>query len=383
MSQNDLIESRISILGGSGTGKSTLISCLPYTNLLKSGVKIIDNNGPSLSMMLENFAKKSIEADGTISETNINIADAGGPINLLRTYKNAYTVNFDRGTASFEFNELTFRVAINDIPFYRLKIYDYAGGFLDATIEDDTKTSETLSSAIKASDVYMGLLAATDLNQKYIRNDDDSVFIKALSSKTSELSINMFLKVKLTRRESFAYLQCITQIDAPRLNPRMTQNNWNQSLQSLQEILPTLHTCKNHCPFGIVPLSSIGRTEMGGANVNANNELLNSGDSNPDYNPINLDAALLWALYNSLAIHMEQVIDSYASLEEPCFLKKLLSKKAVAQYEKDKNEVLLPLQVYKLLHAQREHLFSAIYGKPEEKFALYKQVNQQLMKEGL
>ena len=163
----------------------------------------------------------------------------------------------------------------------------------------------------------------------------------------------------------------------------MTQNNWNQSLQSLQEILPTLHTCKNHCPFGIVPLSSIGRTEMGGANVNANNELLNSGDSNPDYNPINLDAALLWALYNSLAIHMEQVIDSYTSLEEPCFLKKLLSKKAVAQYEKDKNEVLLPLQVYKLLHAQREHLFSAIYGKPEEKFALYKQVNQQLMKEGL
>lgn len=75
---------------------------------------------------------------------------------------------------------------------------------------------------------------------------------------------------------------------------------------------------------------------MGGANVNANNELLNSGDSNPDYNPINLDAALLWALYNSLAIHMEQVIDSYASLEEPCFLKKLLSKKAVAQYEKIK-----------------------------------------------
>ena len=61
MSQNDLIESRISILGGSGTGKSTLISCLPYTNLLKSGVKIIDNNGPSLSMMLENFAKKALK----------------------------------------------------------------------------------------------------------------------------------------------------------------------------------------------------------------------------------------------------------------------------------------------------------------------------------
>ena len=319
---NDLPEIYISILGGTGSGKTSLISGLISCFYYNHRDLMTPQGKVSISMQLIKY----VSSDTLLTVSNHHSGTA--IVDTLRLAEIVQSLTFVHRNGEIAFHDgnpdsksYTFLTCVNSVPVFKLVILDYKGGYIDAPGINASEMTE-LGDSCAASHAIFVLSDMSKILDQMVdgRLRDQLIWNNANVAMIYQILTEVFGNAD--RPISTLFLMTKTDMPALREHANLCANNFAAAAELVRT--KVFSNCFGYLeanrewPHGIVPISAVGP----GA-VDENNRLRQDAD----IRQINIDTALLFCLLYNLdwviARQKRQTFDAKKQCLFPRFLAKL------------------------------------------------------------
>ena len=264
------------------------------------------------------------DKDGDINITDTGSDDAASAmLDMIEQIRDFFKFPSEGGNATFatptgRYIVMKFNVMVDSTIRCKLVITDYAGEIVDLVkdrISENLKKS--YSSQITESDGAIILANATKLSENLVENQhDDGQMFKDNPTKVS-LRVDKITPVIKAAKGSkpFTIMVAISQVDNPKIDPRVSRNNFRDTERNLQKhIYAALYSwAKGHnWAVGMLPIGAFGVGANGRSNVDENNQLIKDCDPNP----VGIDKSILFCLYNVSLVRDKELEDKIEEVKK-------------------------------------------------------------------